>query len=188
MRLGLCNLSCEWCDTPWTWDASRFDVEAESPETSVTDIVARLGRLGAYRGDLVTLSGGEPLLHHQRLGALFAAGSRFTWHAETNGTIPPPAWWGDHVAHTCVSPKVNTADPVGKRIKARALEGWAGLAREGRASFKFVASTPADVDRFPAVAVSDDDGAGGYSDTPTDVRPFEEATGHVGTLAPGGGA
>ena len=29
VRLGLCNLTCAWCDTAYTWDRSRFDLRAE---------------------------------------------------------------------------------------------------------------------------------------------------------------
>src|SRR5690606_10255253 len=29
LRLARCNLSCRWCDTPYTWDFERFDFERE---------------------------------------------------------------------------------------------------------------------------------------------------------------
>jgi organic radical activating enzyme len=137
VRLGLCNLSCEWCDTPWTWDKTRYDVREECPDTPVDDILSRVRATGCH---LVTLSGGEPLMHHQRLPPLLLP--EFEWHAETNGTIPPPMWWASRVAHTSVSPKVATHDPLRKRIKLTALRGWADLACIGKASFKFVATTP----------------------------------------------
>ena len=31
IRLSRCNLTCTWCDTPYTWDTSRFDVVDEPP-------------------------------------------------------------------------------------------------------------------------------------------------------------
>jgi organic radical activating enzyme len=140
VRLGLCNLACEWCDTPYTWDSTRFNVAAENPVTRVNVIHDRLRVTGCH---LATLSGGEPLMHHQRLPALLT--DEWTWHVETNGTIPPPPWWADRVAHTSVSPKVATRDPIKKRIKPHALRAWADLARRGLASWKFVAVTDADV-------------------------------------------
>lgn len=154
VRLGLCNLACEWCDTPYTWDTTRYDVAAECPDTPVSAILVRLEELGAGPDDLVVLSGGEPLMHHTKLRELLA--SPYEWHVETNGTIPPPDWWTDYVTHTSVSPKLITADPERKRIKPRALAGWAELAHEGRACFKVVVQTPGDVEA--AACFADDFG------------------------------
>ena len=143
VRLGLCNLACEWCDTPYTWDTTRYDVAAECPDTPVAAILTRLEALGARPGELVVLSGGEPLMHHPRLPHLLDG--PYEWHVETNGTIPPPPWWGELVTHTTVSPKLITADPARKRLKPRALTGWAQYARDGAAVFKVVVKTPEDV-------------------------------------------
>lgn len=149
IRLGRCNLSCTWCDTPDTWDHTRYDVAAENPWTSVEDILARLDALP--RAPLVVLSGGEPLLHQRRPGMsqllteLHNQGTRV--HAETNGTIPPTEDLTQTVEHFTVSPKLanNGADPARKRIKPRALDAFTRLANRGKACFKFVASTPNDL-------------------------------------------
>lgn len=37
VRLMGCNLSCSWCDTPYTWDASRYDLKAEGHRMTVED-------------------------------------------------------------------------------------------------------------------------------------------------------
>lgn len=145
VRTGLCNLTCEWCDTPYTWDTTRYDVRAECPDTAPMDILERLSSAGATQGALVVLSGGEPLLHAHKLPHLFL-GATYEWHVETNGTIKPPHYWTDAVTHTTVSPKVITRDPRKKRIKPKALAAWNELARDGLAIFKFVTKTPADVD------------------------------------------
>ena len=29
LRLALCNLTCVWCDTKYTWDWANFDTKAE---------------------------------------------------------------------------------------------------------------------------------------------------------------
>lgn len=142
VRLGLCNLACEWCDTPYTWDTSRYDVAKECPDTPVDVIRARLSAIGA---PLVVVSGGEPLMHHNKLPALLAD-APWDWHLETNGTIPPPAWLGQYVTHTTVSPKIATRDPAKKRLKPGALTRWAQLAHEDTACFKFVVTNHQQLD------------------------------------------
>src|SRR5690606_31683675 len=129
-------------DTPYTWDSTRYDVKAECPDTPISDIADRVAALGV---DVVILSGGEPLMHRAKLGTLFAELPGIEWHAETNGTIVPPVWWGEQVAHTTVSPKINTADPAKKRLKPAALAAWAEHAQAGRACFKFVTTSVEDV-------------------------------------------
>lgn len=149
LRLGLCNLGCEWCDTPFTWDHTRYDVAAECPPRTAAWLTERLAAIPA--GAILVLSGGEPLMH-QGNAALQAALStphmnQVAVHVETNGTIAPNRWALDRVAHFTVSPKVNPqGDPEKKRIKPRALAAFADLARDGRAAFKVVCATPQDVE------------------------------------------
>lgn len=140
VRLGLCNLRCEWCDTPYTWDTSRYDVGKECPPTTVAEVHQRLQRMDVRT---VCLSGGEPLVHVQHLQPLLV--DRWVWHAETNGTIAPPAWWDHRVEHTSVSPKINTRDAQKRRIRPEALKAWNLLAQAGAACFKFVAKDVGDL-------------------------------------------
>lgn len=135
VRLGLCNLSCEWCDTPYTWDSTRFDVAAECPDTPAMEIADRVEAMDV---DLMILTGGEPLLHAKRtefcpLGALLL-GTSAEWHVETNGTITPPNWLVNRVSHFTVSPKVGTRDLASKRLRAKPLTHLNYLG----ATFKFV--------------------------------------------------
>lgn len=175
VRLGLCNLACEWCDTPYTWDSTRYDVAAECPDTPVADIAGRVRALGV---DLVVLSGGEPLMHHGKLMTLLGQLPDMEWHVETNGTIAPPPWWAAVVTHTTVSPKVNTHDPVGKRFKPRALAAWADHARAGRACFKFVATSPGDLDVIAMLAAEHDIPAGAVWVMPEGVEADDVITHH----------
>lgn len=140
VRLGLCNLSCEWCDTAYTWDRSRYDLDHELTRMPVAKVHELLRPMDV---DTVCVSGGEPLIHHQHLRSLMTP--EWRWHVETNGTIPPPYWWPDAVEHTSVSPKINTHDPHHRRIKPTALAGWNAMARHGCAAFKFVATDPGDL-------------------------------------------
>jgi organic radical activating enzyme len=141
VRLGLCNLSCEWCDTAYTWDRTRYDLTRELTHMPVPKVHELLRPMDV---DTVCLSGGEPLIHHRQLPSLLT--EEWTWHVETNGTIAPPAWWSGAVAHTSVSPKINTHDPLHRRLRPTALEPWNTLAHQGLAIFKFVAGKPSDLD------------------------------------------
>lgn len=140
VRLGLCNLGCVFCDTPYTWDRARFDVDAECPEQNVTAVCDQIAH---YNTPLTVITGGEPLMHQQRaaFGTLLDRLARIGGiHVETNGTISPTEHTRERVEHFTVSPKLgnNGADPRGKRIKPHALRAFGELAVAGRAVFKFV--------------------------------------------------
>lgn len=105
IRLGGCNLSCSWCDTPYTWDGTRFDLRAELTQTTPEAIVAQL----PTEQTTVVISGGEPLLHQRRpawrelLERLRAADHLV--HLETNGTLEPTHHTLEHLELAVVSPK-----------------------------------------------------------------------------------
>lgn len=152
IRLGGCNLACSWCDTAYTWDAARHDLRDELHRNRVPAIVNR-----ALHGNpgLVVITGGEPMLHQQQPGwtallrALTAAGVDI--EIETNGTTAPTP---DTIAHRVrynVSPKLaHSGDPLNRRIRPAAL---AALVDTGRAIFKFVCASPADVDEAVELCV-----------------------------------
>lgn len=151
IRLGGCNLHCTWCDTPYTWDASRFDLRKELTRTPVDEIVTRA--LDGNPG-IVVITGGEPLMHQHQPGwadlldRLTEAGVEV--EVETNGTLAPTPGTAWRVSRFNVSPKLAHAGDLERdRIKPRAL---AALVQTGRAAFKFVCATPADVDEVAAVA------------------------------------
>jgi organic radical activating enzyme len=86
VRLGRCNLACEWCDSRFSWDWSRYDPATELHEMSVEDIVAALEPMQV---DTIVLTGGEPLLQRSHLEALVRAFRDRGWrtHVETAGTL-----------------------------------------------------------------------------------------------------
>jgi organic radical activating enzyme len=150
LRLGMCNLHCSWCDTPFTWDESRFDVAAECPPTTALEIMAQLPSSG-----LLILSGGEPLIH-QRNDELLKV--LRTWrgdvHVETNGTLAPSPYMTRRVEAFTVSPKLgNQGDPESRRLRPEALAAWVSHAREFRPQvyFKFVCTSVADVEEAAAL-------------------------------------
>lgn len=146
LRLGLCNLSCDWCDTPYTWDNTRYDVKAECPPMDAESILARLA--GHCTTHLV-LTGGEPLMHaHSPVLREVLTGWSGTVDLETNGTLLPPPWVG-RLSVINVSPKINTGDPESKRLKFDRLRAWAAL---DNAHMKVVCITPEDVYTTAALA------------------------------------
>ncbi|MCE4942270.1 MULTISPECIES: 7-carboxy-7-deazaguanine synthase QueE [Streptomyces] len=150
VRLGGCNLSCRWCDTPYTWDWTgvgdsgvAYDPKRELRPMPWTDV---LRALLAYEVPLIVVSGGEPLSQQRRLlpllGALTEAGRKV--EIETNGTVVPQ---DDLVAlgvRFNVSPKLShSGDPQARRIVPDALRAFAAV--PGTA-FKFVCRTTSDLD------------------------------------------
>ncbi|MDQ0376508.1 7-carboxy-7-deazaguanine synthase QueE [Amycolatopsis thermophila] len=180
VRLGLCNLACRWCDSAFTWDASRFDLAEEIPDTQVAAIVEQATSFGV---PLFVLTGGEPLMHQRKpamdalLAGLTAAGEV---HVETNGTIPPSGSVVELVAHFTVSPKLanNGADTAKRRIRPKALARFAEIAATGRACFKFVATTREDLDEIAAVVDEHQVPAGAVWVMPEGVTPEQVLTTH----------
>jgi 7-carboxy-7-deazaguanine synthase len=149
LRLGLCNLSCSWCDTPHTWDSRRFDLAVEAPRVDVAQTAERLRALNV---STIVLTGGEPLIQQRLLPELMDLLPGCAWHVETNGTLAPSDELAGRVAHWSVSPKLSNSrsDPERRRIRPLALAAFVALPA---AIFKFVATKPEDVDeaaRFAA--------------------------------------
>lgn len=145
LRLSRCNLSCPPCDTPYTWDTSRFDLREHThrryPESIISWVLA-------HPTNLFVISGGEPLLQQDRLlpivTALADAGRRV--EVETNGTVAPSPQMVERVASFNVSPKLAgfAADKdAERRINPAALST---LATSGKAVFKFVVDSVAELE------------------------------------------
>lgn len=112
LRLSGCNLSCSWCDTPYTWDWTRFDraneFHREDVRTLATTLAALPGRL--------VVSGGEPLLQAPALGVLLlhlrVLEPERGIDLETNGTRPLGATAGLWTTVTA-SPKIGRSSGQG---------------------------------------------------------------------------
>lgn len=158
VRLGGCNLTCRACDTPYTWDATRYDLREQMTPRPVRDVLAF-----AQGAPLVVISGGEPLLHARRglvplVQGLVMRGQ--TVHFETNGTLAEPAPLADVPGlHYVVSPKLAgpmSDDAQHLRIRPDVLTGWGRLAAAGRATFKIVCAEANDL--LHAGRLADDHG------------------------------
>ncbi len=160
LRLGGCNLSCSWCDTPYTWDWTgagesgvAHDPRKELHRRPVAEVVAELVE---FDTDLIVISGGEPLGQQERLIPLVAdlTGRGKEIEIETNGT---------HAAHPelvsagvrfNVSPKLShSGDPEYRRIVPDAL---ANLSSLPDSTFKFVCHGTGDLDEVAKLVAAFD--------------------------------
>ena len=141
VRLMGCNLSCSWCDTPYTWDASRYNLAREGHTLSVGDVADEVAST-----PLVVISGGEPLLQHIEVTALVVVllGRGQHVEIETNGTQPPLAMQHANLRYN-VSPKLaHAGNPYEQRITSN-LPLYAGH------TFKFVVQSLADLDEIATI-------------------------------------
>lgn len=166
LRLGLCNLSCSWCDTPYTWlfDDARlqkvrsqtprsqhgalppvyFDKKSELRRYSTDEVLAAVGDAAGAAVRAVVVTGGEPLLHAKPLRKIVPqlVEDGFKVEFETNGTITPSGVHPD--VHFNVSPKLsNSNQSILLRMNYRLLQEY--LERPSTI-FKFVVRDEEDVD------------------------------------------
>jgi len=144
VRFGGCNLSCSWCDSPYTWDADRFDLRKEISLLTVEEILER-----TPEAPLVIITGGEPLLNqrkaafHELLRRLKARGAEL--HMETNGTIVPNETIIELIDVFMVSPKQAHAGEHKRTQNAALAPGWAAVHHLKPAHLKVVVEDAAGV-------------------------------------------
>lgn len=164
VRLAGCNLSCVWCDTPYTWDWTRFDPKVEIKSMNVRQVYLRIkDTADLIRGEFVlVITGGEPMLQQKALAQLFRMlqeneklCARMRIEMETAGTIEPS--FGmilGAVDVFNVSPKLaHSGNDMSKALRPRILHRFASLAVYKQATFKFVVQTRddfADIDALVA--------------------------------------
>ena len=142
VRLSLCNLTCGWCDTKYTWDWNNHDPAVEIARVECSEVAARVSDLGMTN---VVITGGEPLIQQEPLSELtdelFRRGHRI--EVETNGTLTPNEAVQSHVAQWNVSPKLaNSGNSSARRLVDGPLR-W--FAASDYAWFKFVIEVPSDL-------------------------------------------
>jgi len=155
LRLGNCNLSCNYCDTPYTWDETRFDLQTELSPLEINEVASWIA---AQNHGRLIVTGGEPLLQHARLTQLFASldgllsaqgAQELTVEIETNGTVKPSPALLTRVNQWNVSPKLSfSGESSARRLKPDVLRCFAALPH---AFFKFVVRSPSDVDEVEAL-------------------------------------
>ncbi len=144
VRLHLCNLTCEWCDTKYTWDPNHpnfYDYEELEP----SELYSRLEKIHCRR---LVITGGEPLMHYHQIEALLKfLSSDWQVEIETNGTLPGTPF----IRERCqlnVSPKLPSANNQVKAIRPEILKL---LAKGENCWFKFVVTGEADFEAMEEV-------------------------------------
>ena len=157
VRLSLCNLECNFCDTPYTWafteeKASKmnkprvFDRESWQTDMTPAEVLDALNRSWPIydKPTLIVISGGEPLVQQTDLIVLVSMLKAWNHqiHVETAGTIKPTPELNLRVDQYNVSPKLeHSGNRIEKRYKPFVL---AEFVRTGKAWFKYVVTTNED--------------------------------------------
>lgn len=107
IRIGGCDLACEWCDTRFAWDP------ADHPLTSVGSIIRNIINSGA---NTTVITGGEPLMYKLDYLCELIRKNNILTYLETSGAYPLSGKW-DWI---CLSPK--SQQPPVKKIYKHANE------------------------------------------------------------------
>ncbi|MFH8749527.1 7-carboxy-7-deazaguanine synthase QueE [Streptomyces rimosus] len=150
VRLGGCNLTCTWCDTPYTWDwtgrsdaGTAYDPKAELHAMNVAEVAERLLVTDVR---LVVVSGGEPLQQQRAVARLcrLLGESGVSVEIETNGTLSPSPELVAARPRFNVSPTLRHSGMGPEQTVVpealRALNATRG------AAFKFVCRDPGDLE------------------------------------------
>jgi organic radical activating enzyme len=149
LRMALCNLACEWCDTKYTWDWKNYDYANEVKEMSVGQVKADLLKRGVKH---LVLTGGEPMLQQGELLPLLQSlkTTGFFIEVETNGTLTPTGEMIEVVDQWNVSPKLeNSGNSSSSREKQECYRFFKQLQN---ALFKYVICTREDLEEVETLA------------------------------------
>lgn len=84
IRLGGCDVGCVWCDVKDSWEAERH------PLHRISDLVTKVRQ---HQGDIVVITGGEPLMHDLTSLTEELHGAGLRTHMETSGSSPLSGDW-----------------------------------------------------------------------------------------------
>ena len=156
IRLGLCNLDCSWCDTPYTWDWTgkngiQYDKKTELRRIPVSEVLQWVKEHQST--GRVVITGGEPLVQGKAVTQLVQGILDLGISAiemETNGTQAPPSEIVD-VVQWNVSPKLSGSVAPEVAIVPEVL---AIFASSPQSNFKFVVGSVDEVDEIEQLIVS----------------------------------
>jgi len=145
LRLGMCNLDCSWCDTPYTWDWIGKNGVAYSKKSLIHMSAEDVLRILPDDCPRLIITGGEPLIQKSALIDLIETINDYDpamrVEIETNGTLSPMGL--PSFVHFNVSPKLPHAGiDLARGIKIEILS----IFNDWDADFKFVVSQIEDAD------------------------------------------
>lgn len=152
VRTAICNLTCSWCDTAYTWEWTRFDKAREVHTFTVDDAIGRVLKELPPQVRLVVLTGGEPMLQQDALGEVITGVRQHRpdvrFEIETNGTKSPSSQMRELVSLFVVSPKLaHSGIAESHRLVPSALADLSST----RSVLKFVVRTPSDFDEVDTI-------------------------------------
>lgn len=131
VRLYGCNLRCSYCDTRYSCEDEEFT------EMTIPEILTAVIKLGKQ---MVTVTGGEPLIHEDAQQLISALAEEGFWvNIETNGSIDITPYVGDERVFVTMDYKSLSSD-----MNERMLLNNIGLLRESDV-LKFVVGGIADL-------------------------------------------
>jgi 7-cyano-7-deazaguanosine (preQ0) biosynthesis protein QueE len=94
VRVSGCNLTCSWCDTPYTWDWKGlngvvYDPKKETIGFTVEQVVGQILSLNMPKGSHIVFTGGEPMNQQSKLLNCMKQLKKkgYVIEVETNGTV-----------------------------------------------------------------------------------------------------
>lgn len=148
IRLDYCDFGCAWCDTRYTWDPLKSDKEDLWSFGQIKTNIEKLSKnlLSTNNPPHIVLTGGEPLLHQDRIPQLIYllrnTGFNF-FQVETHSAIAPNDEMLDSVDWWNCSPKLsNSLLPIEKRVNRAAIMSFL---TNNKVDFKFVVRRLSDI-------------------------------------------
>lgn len=137
VRLGMCNLKCDFCDTTYTWKEGETDYSDEVNERIIETIVGLLE--SAPHTQIVVWTGGEPMLQqHDIVASIDYLNQRFAdrnleHEVETNGTVIAQPEFDKRITRYNCSPKTAMSGNDAYSVRLRDFS---------KSTYKYVVGTP----------------------------------------------
>jgi organic radical activating enzyme len=158
IRLHYCNLNCQWCDTPYTWDKNDERFYNEPFHMSIEELEEEIRQSQTEKGvetfiPHIAFTGGEPLLQQSQIVKFIRQNIDYHYQIETNGTIEPCEELIEYAERGIVkfncSPKMsNSGIDIKRTLRPEVLRILNSIPTT---IFKFVSATEEDIEEIENV-------------------------------------